>query len=78
MSNGEGTIAGSHVELHLKTGAPNFQFSPDGKVLQGSMQRASGTRPSMWQYLSLIVSEVSSRTSYPNQAAPRFAPMSKV
>jgi hypothetical protein len=26
MSHGEGTIAGSHVELHLKTGAPNFNF----------------------------------------------------
>jgi hypothetical protein len=51
MSQGEGTIAGSHVELHLKRGRAEIQLSSDGNLRQGSIQGASGTRPSMWQFI---------------------------
>jgi len=50
-THGDGTVDGSHVELRLRSMRGEFQISPDGKVLQGSMTRTSGTHPSMWQYI---------------------------
>lgn len=51
MSHGDGTVTGSQVEFRLRTMHGHFRISPDGKVLQGTMLRATGTRRSMWQYI---------------------------
>ena len=51
LSHGEGTVTGAHVELRLKTMRGEYQLSPDGRVLKGTATRASGDRPSLWQYV---------------------------
>lgn len=51
MSHGDGTVTGTHVELRLKTMRGEFELSPDGRVIKGMMVRATGTRPSLWQYV---------------------------
>ncbi len=51
LSHGEGTITGDHVELRLKTMRGEYQLSADGRILRGTATRASGDRPSLWQYV---------------------------
>jgi hypothetical protein len=51
MSHGDGTVTGSHVELRLKTMRGEFELSPDGRIIKGKMVRATGVRPSLWQYV---------------------------
>ena len=51
MSHGDGTVDGSHIELRLKTMHGDFQVSPDGRILTGTMFRTHGPNPSMWKYI---------------------------
>jgi hypothetical protein len=51
MSHGDGTVAGSQIQVHLRTMHGDFQVSPDGTVLSGTMFRLSGPGHSIWKYV---------------------------
>jgi hypothetical protein len=51
MSHGAGTVAGTQIELRLMTMHGDFQISPDGRVLSGTMFRSLVPHPSVWQYM---------------------------
>ena len=51
MSHGEGTVEGSHILLQLRTMHGDYQVSPDGRILNGTMFRSYGPNPSVWKYI---------------------------
>ena len=51
MSHGEGTVEGSHILLQLRTMHGDYQGSPDGRILNGTMFRSYGPNPSVWKYI---------------------------
>jgi len=51
MSHGDGTVDGAQIELRLMTMHGNFEVSPDGKVLSGTMFRAFAPHHSVWEYV---------------------------
>ncbi len=51
MSHGDGTVDGSQVQLRLRTMHGDFQVSPDGRMLNGTMYRSFGPNPSSWKYI---------------------------
>ena len=51
MSHGEGTVEGTHILLQLRTMHGDYQVSPDGRILNGTMFRSYGPNPSVWKYI---------------------------
>jgi hypothetical protein len=51
MSHGEGTVEGSRILLQLRTMHGDYQVSPDGRILNGTMFRSYGPNPSVWKYI---------------------------
>jgi hypothetical protein len=51
MSHGGGSINGTQIQLSLRTMHGDFQISPDGRVLSGTMFRLSGPGRSVWKYI---------------------------
>jgi hypothetical protein len=51
MSHGDGRVDGTQIQLHLKTMHGDFQRSPDGTILSGTMFRLSGPGHSIWKYV---------------------------
>src|SRR5271154_3919529 len=51
MSHGEGTVEGSHILRQLRTMPRDYQGSPDGRILNGTMFRSYGPNPSVWKYI---------------------------
>ena len=51
MSHGEGTVEGTHILLQLRTMHGDYQVSPDGRILNGTMYRSYGPNPSVWKYI---------------------------
>lgn len=51
MSHGDGTVDGTQIQLHLRTMHGDFQVSPDGTILSGTMFRLSGPGRSIWKYV---------------------------
>jgi hypothetical protein len=51
MSHGDGSVDGAQIQLRLRTMHGDFQVSPDGRVLNGTMYRSFGPNPSTWRYM---------------------------
>ena len=51
MSHGDGTVEGTHILLQLRTMHGDYQVSPDGRILNGTMYRSYGPNPSVWKYI---------------------------
>jgi hypothetical protein len=51
MSHGDGTVEGTHILLQRRTMHGDYQVSPDGRILNGTMYRSYGPNPSVWKYI---------------------------
>lgn len=44
-------VDGTQIQLRLRTMHRDFQVSPDGRVLNGTMYRSFDPNPSTWRYM---------------------------
>ena len=54
ISQGQGTIAGNHVQIDLSTRRPvsmDLHIAPDGQTMYGKIFRVDGPHRTMWNYI---------------------------